>query len=325
MKIILHALTALAFYAFACQALRGDEILTYVGPSFTNCGSGSAPACNDNLDNIDIVLDLLTPLGDKLTGANVNSDVFSFTMSDGNSGDTATLINSTSYKFDFVTDALGVVSGWEVFASNGGGLMYTQFNDGSETGSETNVDGVWSNLNSLATGTGGYDASAPADGPADWTQGGSTATPEPAWVSAILIAGCIGWEIFKRYKARARGAGNPEDPDEEEDQDPSFAKQDTSALEAILRYQFLVDNGFRQAGRGWFHVTDLPEKMDAGGWSTADAVSIARNRLALAATGSLNSLAVALARTPAPGVPSVPFGPDPAPRAPLDQDGMLIA
>jgi hypothetical protein len=94
-------------------------------------------------------------------------------------------------------------------------------------------------------------------------------------------------------------------------------------LEAILRYQFLVDNGFRQAGRGWFHVTDLPKKMDAGGWSTADAVSIARNRLALAATGSLNSLAVALAHLP--GVPSVSFEPDPAPRAPLNQEGMLIA
>ena len=149
------------------------------------------------------------------------------------------------------------------------------------------------------------------------------ATPEPQWV-ALVLAAVLGLALFIKNRWRTKESDLPED-DEDDPEVPALAHSasaDSAALQAIVRHQFLVDQGFRNPhGRGWYASDDLPDKMEPGGWNTRDAVEICMNRI------KHRSPAPDTAPTPRPSMPvRPPAGGVPGPGvAPLDMEGCLIA
>jgi hypothetical protein len=161
-------------------AAHADLILTYTGNDFTF----AIPPYTDT-DNVTASITLAAPLGDNQNSVNVTPIAFSLT--DG----VRTIDNNTppmTTAFIFSTDAVGMITEWEVFASVG------DINNRIET-LDLGGDRVFDSTILTQSIIAGNTAS-----PGRWTAPlTATPTPEPATVT-VLGAGLLGLVLLRRRR-----------------------------------------------------------------------------------------------------------------------------
>jgi hypothetical protein len=263
------------------SALRGDTVYIYQGNGYTTClDGGTAPVCADLggvSNSLDITLDLSAPLGDNFSGTFVVPNGWSVT--DGNTTYSSTTAGNETV--DFITDGSGNITGWSVIASNGVGfpILYSDWNDAQQQFGPLGVNVDASGMNN---GQGNFRVVGLANTPGAWTVQGAqiTATPEPAGVTAVLLAGLVGLEVWRKRKARLALGAIPDDEfDPNEPEPPGFEKRDTGALQAILEFEYLTSRGWIcKDGRKFYHITEPTDPSRHTGWSMRDALTIQLNR-----------------------------------------------